>query len=188
MFKNKTLSWKIPKAILSLSLYWLGWLSHLFLKIELCSNFPEIGTPCCQFRVLSCKPDRVPIRAREKHYSLVWNMQMAYTLPSLTDTEGNNYCRINSTTEYHFQEYVIFIWISSKTSDVRARPRVPFPAWMPKSECGWIFTFFPIGVREKWYALAAFILITDITKRWCCAGVDTMLKRTVNRGLLKDLE
>ena len=83
MFKNKTLLGKHPKQILSLSFYRLGWLSYLILKFELCANFPETGTPCCQFRVQSCEPgisldipriflDMESIRAREKRYSLVW--------------------------------------------------------------------------------------------------------------------
>ena len=38
--KNKTLPWKTPKPnFVALLSYWLGWLSHLFLKFEFCSTF-----------------------------------------------------------------------------------------------------------------------------------------------------
>ena len=57
-----------------------------FLKFKLRLSFPKTATPCRHFRVQSCESgriflDREPIRAREKHYSLVWCMLICHYLP-----------------------------------------------------------------------------------------------------------
>ena len=83
MFKNKTLPWKVPKPNFVTFFLLNGMAFYFISKIEPCSNFPETRTP---FVTSVCSHasqeypriflNRVPIRARKKHYSLVWYMLM----------------------------------------------------------------------------------------------------------------
>ena len=68
MFKNKSLLWKIPTPnfVALFVLIGMTFSVILFLKFELCSNFPET-------RVFL---EREPIRMCEKHHSLVGYMLM----------------------------------------------------------------------------------------------------------------
>ena len=74
---------KHPHQISMLSLYWLGWLSLLFLKFNFAQNFRRLGRHVVNFVCSHTSHeypriflDREPIRARGKHYSMVWYMLM----------------------------------------------------------------------------------------------------------------
>ena len=82
-FKNRTLPWKTPKPNF-VFIDWDGFLIY-FGNLSFAQTFRKPGhhvvTSVCSHasqEYLRIFVDREPIRAREKHYSLVWYMQGSY--------------------------------------------------------------------------------------------------------------